>query len=342
MSQLDLINMEITRRTAASVSLNKSMPDILASIQQFTQLDEMYKASEETARVALNGIYKESRHYTGKQPIVYTAVQTGLYPYFKGMLDTDCNPYFPITQVQSGASDGLAPLYAGPTKTGAYQRDANFSPVESPFRTTALALGVFPDISGEIGSTPHCTGETPSGSGTDEALCLSHGGTWVLASYTIGTTATEKLRAALNPWKADIAIIMADLYNNPGSTELVFWQNITNKIDTILAAIQVDVIYPLHTQDFVANSAADLARDYLLANTTSINTHIVDRTTFLATQASTQEQIFFGVVKLRLHAANGSFSKLRAAQQQVTATQSLIADNTAAISSLNLLKVNIS
>jgi hypothetical protein len=343
MSQLDLINMEIARRTASSVSLNKSMPDILASIQQFTQLDEMYKANEEKARIALNGIYKESRHYTGKQPIVYTSAQTGLYPYFKGSLDADCNPYFPITQVQSGVSDGLAPLYAAPTKTGTYQRDANFSQIESPIRNTALiALQAYPDITGETSSASHCVGETPSGSGINESLCTSNGGTWVAASYTAGTTATEKLRAALNPWKADINIIIADLYNNTGSTELAFWQNLLSKIDTILSAIQVDVTYPAHTVDFIPNSAPDLARDYLLTNTSSINTHITDRTTFLATQADTQEQVFFGVIKLRLHAANGSFSKLRAAQHQVTSTQSLITDNTAAISSLNLLKVNIS
>lgn len=344
MSKLDMINMEISRRQAASTSLNKAIPELNAAVEQFSQLDQMYRSDEKTARLALEGIYKESRHYNGKQPLIYTSTQTEFYPFFQGPADTQCNPYFPITKVQDKTFDGLSPLYASPTKTGTYQRDANFSPTESGFRNTALAaLQVYPDISGETGSpTAYCTGETPPGSGTNQTICITNGGTWHLAGYGAGTTATEKLRIALSPWKANIQVIIADLYNNTGSTELAYWQDIATKVDTIWAAIQTDVTYPTHTIDFTPGSAPDLARDYLVANISSINTHITNRAAFLVKEANTEEQVFFGVIKLRLHQANGSFAKLKAAKQQITTNQSLIVDNTAAISSLNLLKVKAS
>lgn len=341
MSQLDIINMEIARRQEASKSLELATPDLLAAIEQFNKLDEMYRNSEKNSRDTLESIYKENRHFTGKQPIVYSFAQTEFYPFNQGPADTQCNPYFPITKVQDKTFDGISPLYAGPTKTGAYQRDGNYSPVEAPIRSTALtALQAFPDLSGETG-TGFCTGDTPPGA-TDEATCLANGGVWTPPSYGPGSTATEKLRNALNPWKAKINAIIADLHNNIGSTELAYWQNIITQIDTILAAIQIDVIYPNNTQDFVPNSPEDLARDYLIANISSINTHVADRTTFLTNAATTEEQIFFGVIKLRLHQANGSFAKLRAAKNQLVINKSLIADNISAIASLNLLKVKAS
>jgi len=342
MSKLEILDMEITRRENASASLTKAIPELNASIEQFNKLDEMYRADEKKAREALEGIYKENRHFTGKQPLVYSFTQTEFYPFFQGPADTQCNPYFPITKVQDKTFDGLSPLYAPSTKTGAYQRDATYSPIEQPIRSNALAvLATFPDISGETG-VGSCTGETPPGSGIDEATCLLNGGIWSPPGYGPGSTATEKLRAALDPWKADINLIIADLYNNNGSTELAYWQNIISKIDDVLAAIQIDVIYPVNTIDFTPGSTPDLARDYLIANTTSINTHIVNRTSFLTGEANIEEQVFFGVIKLRLHQANGSFAKIQAAKSQLKTNKSLIDDNIAAISSLNLLKVKAS
>jgi hypothetical protein len=82
-----------------------------------------------------------------------------------------------------------------------------------------------------------------------------------------------------------------------------------------------------------------MARDYLVANISSINTQITNRINYLAAEASKQEQIFFGIIKLRLHQANGSFAKLKTIKTQVATNKSLIKDNTDAINSLNLLKV---
>jgi hypothetical protein len=339
MSANDILSTEIKRRTMTNIDLISAQADIVATIEQFNKLDEVHRSNEKATRSRLEGIYKENKHNTGKIPTVYSFTQTEKYPFYGGNLDTQCNPYFPITKVQDKTFDGLSPLYAPPTKTGAFARDANYTPVEAPIRNTALvALQAFPDTSGETG-VGSCAGETPPGSGTTEALCLANGGIWTPPSYAPGATATEKLRVALDPWRAKIVVIMADLYNNPGSTETSYWQNILNKIDDILPYIQVDVTYPSITADFIPNSTPDLARDYLIANISSINTHITDRTAFLTKEAGIEEELFFGVIKLRLHQANGSYAKLQAAKNQKTTNKSIVDDNLAAIRSLNLLIV---
>lgn len=344
MSMSDILDTEIERRRNANVDLIMSMDNIEATIEQFNKLDEVHRDNEKKTRERLEGAYKESKHYTGKIPSVYSFSATEKYPFFGGQTDDLCNPYFPITQVQAKVFDGVGPLYVAPTKTGVWQRDANYSPIENTIRNPAIAgIQAFPDISGEIGvsSSGSCSGETPSGSGTTEALCNANGGTWTPSTpeYLPGSTATEKLRAVLNPWKTVIQNIINDLYDNPGSTELSYWQNIQNKVNDIDAAIQVDVVYPNNTQDFAPASAADIARDYFVANAVSINQHILNRAAFLAKETEKDEQLFFGIIKLRLHQANGSFSKLQAAKSQKTINKSIIEDNEAAIRSLNLLKV---
>lgn len=344
MSLIDILDADIERRRNANTDLIKAMDSINATIEQFNKLDEVHRDNEKNTREALEAMYKESKHYTGKIPSVYPFSATEKYPFFGGQTDDLCNPYFPITQVQAKTFDGISPLYSPPTKTGAWQRDGNYSPKEDTVRNPAIAgILAFPDISDENGVSTggSCSGETPPGSGTTESLCNANGGTWTPTppEYLPGTTATEKLRAVLDPWKTVIQNIINDLYNNPGSTELTYWQSIQNKVNDIDAAIQVDVVYPNNTQDFIPGSAADIARDYFVANATNINQHIVDRAAFLEKEVSKNEDLFFGIVKLRLHQANGSFSKLQAAKSQKTINTSIIQDNNDAIRSLNLLKV---
>jgi hypothetical protein len=342
MSMADILDVEIERRRLANVDLIAAQVDIIATIEQFNKLDEVHRTNEKMVRERLTSVYKENRHFTGKQPVIYTFAQTEKYPFYGGNLDTQCNPYFPITKVQDKTFDGIAPLYAPPTKTGAFARDANFSPIESTFRNPAIAgITAFPDISGETGMGS-CAGETPGGSGVDETTCLANGGVWTPPGYAPGATATEKLRAVLDPWRADVVIIIADLWANPGGTELTYWNDILSKIDDILAAIQVDVVYPFQTQDFTPSSPEDLARDYFIANASAINTHITNRSAFLTKQANADEELFFGVIKLRLHQANGSYAKLQAAKNQKNTNKSIVDDNIAAIRSLNLLKVKSS
>ena len=342
MSMIDILDVEIERRRKANEQLILGQGDIDGTIEQFNKLDEVHRTNEKGVRDRLTSIYKENRHFNGKQPLVYSFAQTEKYPFFGSTVDTGCNPYYPITKVQDKTFDGIGPLYAPPTKTGAFARDANYSPLEITLRTPAIAgITAFPDISGETG-IGSCTGETPPGSGTNEALCLANGGVWTPPGYAPGATATEKLRAVLDPWKPIVVQIIADLYNNPGSTELSYWQNILNKINDILAAIQVDVVYPFQTQDFTPGSPADIARDYFVTNAAAIGTHVTDRSAFLTKEGNEEEELFFGVIKLRLHQANGSFAKLQAAKSQKLTNKSIIDDNVSAIRSLNLLKVKSS
>jgi hypothetical protein len=328
---------EIKRRQLANATLIKAGPDIEAAIVQFTELDTAHKANEQDAREELEAIYKESRHYTGKQPKVFSVVEVETYPFFGGPDDTDCNPYFPISKVKNKTFDGLAPLNVLPTKTGAWARDVVFSPIEKTIRDPALAaVQAFPDISGESGSGS-CSGETPPGSGTNETICTTNGGVWTPPTYGPGSTATEKLKDALDAWKPIIESIVADLYNDSENIESSYWQNILSKVETLLAAVQTHVSYPSHTDDFLPGSPADLARDYLIANISSIEAHVNDRKAFLNTEATNQETAFFGIIKLRHHQANGSFAKLQAAKTQKTTNQSIMDDNTAAIDALNAL-----
>lgn len=339
MSKLDMINDEITRREAANADLIQGQQDILNAIEQFNKLDEMYKEDERASRTRLECLYKESRHFTGKQPIVYSQSLVETHPFFGGELDSECNPYFPITKVKDKTFDGLEPLEALPTRTGDHARDQDYSgTIEPTLRSTAMtALAAFPDTSGEVG-IGSCTGETPPGSGIDQPTCLANGGTWS-EEYGPGDTATEKLRAALDPWRAEIVVVMADLCEDTGNTEQTFWQDILDNIDDVLAAIQVDVTFPSNTSDFAPSSPEDIARDYLLANDSTLTTHVNNRSTYLTGEATTEEQVFFGVIKLRLHQANGSFAKLKASKGQIATNKSIIADNNAAIKSLNILKV---
>jgi len=340
MSKLDIINDEIERRKNSNTDLTTGQADLKAAVEQFNKLDEFYRTDEKASRQLLECLYLENRHFTGKWPIVYSSAQTEYYPFYNGETDAGCNPYFPITKVKDGTFDGLEPFPAAPTKTGAYQRDRNYgATIEPTLRATALSvLAAFPDTSSETG-TGSCVGETPPGSGTDQVTCEANGGVWTPPFYGAGDTATEKLRAALDPWRAEIVLVMADLCNDTGGTEAAFWQDILDNLDDVLAAIQTDVTYPSQTQDFTNGSGADTARDYLLAQSSAFTTHINDRSAFLTGESGTEEDVFFGIVKLRLHQANGSFAKLKAAKGQQKTTKSLIDDNNAAIKSLNVLKV---
>ena len=367
MSKLEMLDMEIARRNNASIDLNKATPDILASIEQFNKLDEMYRSDEAKARTALEGLYKEGRHFTGKQPLVYSFTQTELYPFVQGPNDAQGNPYFPITKIQDKTSDGLSPLYCPPTKTGVYQRDASYSPIESVNRIpTGVALTAFPVLTGEplpsgwpgpaTAIPGFCTGGTPPGA-TSESVCLLNGGVWtppgtVNDPVWIGAnTAPALLRVALNAWKADILIIQADLYL-ADIAENAYWQNIINNINTVLTAVSTDAVFVRatgnpdpaawgQTQSFTG--ATEIARQALItAVNTGVPSHVLSRSTFLSNEANTEEQVFFGIIKLRLHQANGSFAKLRAVKSQLITNKSLIDDNIAAINSLNLLKVKAS
>jgi len=338
MSKLDIVNAEITRRKQSNLDLIKGNDDLNIAIEQFNKLDELYRTDEKAARESLECLYLESRHYTGSWPIVYTSVLTEFYPFYNGETDAECNPYFPASKVKDGTFNGLDPFPALTTKTGDHARARSFTPTEAGLRATGISvLSAFPDTSDETGAG-FCTGEDNPVQ-TSQIACEADNGVWTGPSYDPGDTATEKLRAALDPWRADVVSIIADLCPNSGGVEEAFWQDILDNIDTVLAAIQIDVTYPTQTTDFTPSSPEDIARDYLLANNATFTTHINARSAALTDEAGKEEDLFFGIVKLRLHQANGSFAKLIAAKRQQDNTASIIADNNSAIKSLNVLKV---
>jgi hypothetical protein len=332
----DILNQEMVRRQAASDTLQKSIPDLVQAEQQFNVLDQVHRSNEKATRDALNGIYGEHKFFTGKVPRVFSFTETEKYPFYGGMTDNDCNPYFPITKVQNKTFNGINPLYISPTAgTGTWARDVSYAgTLEPPLRSTAIpAIQVFPDISGEVGA-----GACSNPAFTTQITCTGGGGTWT-TNYPAGATATYKLRTAVTPWRDKVQEMLPSIHNQPDNSMYTFWQDILTKLNTILAAVQTDVVHPNITQDFTPGSPADLARDYIVANVSNINTQIANRISYLAAEAPKQEQIFFGVIKLRLHQANGSFSKLKTIKSQVEMNKSLIKDNTDAIASLNLLKV---
>jgi len=378
MSKIDILNDEIERRENSTIGLIKGSEDILIAIEQFNKLDEMYRSDEKNAREELECLYNENRHFTGKWPIVYSFAQTEDYPFFRGSLDTECNPYFPITKVKDGTFDGLAPLVAVPTKTGAHQRDRDYSPTEDVPRAPALvALQAFPNYqlpdSNEIGewfpvNWPAAQEETvipgfctPTATPDTEAQCTIEGGSWTDESMSLADdpvwvpaeTATALLRNPLNVWRANVALIQSEVCED-GVVEFNYWQGILDDIDIVLAEIQTDSEFtratgdtdPLawgRTPDFINGTPEDLARDRLIiAADSGVANHVAARKTFLNSEADIGEQVFFGIVKLRLHQANGSFSKLKTLKSQKGTNISLIQDNTDAIASLNLIKVKSS
>jgi len=372
-SKLNIIDDEIKRRTESIVGFIKAEEDLLVAIEQFNELDEFYREQEKTSRDTLECIYGENRHFSGEWPLIYQFAEVELRPYFK---DTDdiCNPYFPASKVKDGTFDGIAPFYAPPTKVGDYQRQRTFAETEDIPRDLALiALQAFPNYqlpdSNSIGEwfpanwpaaqqeiiTPgYCT---PSAFPNTEAQCSTEGGIWTPESTTpvpdptwvSAETATALLRVKLDPWKTDLISIRDDVCDD--TTEVDYWQALIDDIDVVLAQIQIDPTFiratgnsdPAawgRTPDFTNGSPEDLARDRLVtAANTGIPAHVASRKAKLETDAATEEQVFFGLMGLRLHQVNGSYSKLEAAKDQQGQSAGLIADSEKAISSLNLMKV---
>ncbi len=367
MSKLDIIDAEILRREQSNIDLIRGREDLDAAIEQFNQLDELYRTDEKASRELLECLYLENRHFSGKQPIVYSFALTELYPFYQGSNDANCNPYFPASKVTDGSFDGLTPFPALPTKTGAHARDANFAPTEDVARSPTLTqLNAFPDISNEplpanfpnaqANIPAHCEDEDNPPQIT-QPTCEADNGTWIPDTpipdpvWNGPDTAPALLRVPLTTWKTDIQVIIADLCNDTGSVEEDFWQAIVDDIDIVLATIVSDAVFVRNTgnadpatwgqtQDFTPSSAEDLARDRLIvAADTGVVAHKATRQASLEADASFEEDLFFGIMRLRLHQANGSFAKLQAAKGQKDISIALIEDNESAVESLNILKV---
>ena len=366
MSKEDIFAEEVARRRLDIQGLTDTLPDINAAIEQNSDLDETYKGTQQEFKDELDCIYKETRHYTGKWPIVYTNAQTERYPYIKETDDL-CNPYYRISEIEAGNNDGLAPQYSEPTRTGAaaINRDRNYTR-EDTLRSTALAaLQAYPDRSGETGEFT-CVG-SPTEMETDQMTCEMNGGVWTPPNYAPGTTAPEKLESALNPWRAAIVQLKADLCTSQvedmGGVADTLLQNIIDEIDIILAELPSPPTYPDQTPDasycdnippptYSDQASCELAgfnwystlQDAIDATVDYINNSMPNdidtRNSPLASKATTIEQKHFGIIGLRLHQVNGSFTKVNQLKGQKKDIFSLIDDHKKSIANINVLRVN--
>lgn len=363
MSKEDILNSEITRREEENKALAQAELDLIAAIEQFNKLDELFRSEEQSSRDNLEGMYKENRHFTGEWPIVYSFAETEIRPYFAST-DIDSNPYYPVTKVQDGSFDGVAPFPAPITRTGDYGRQRSFSPTEDVARLVALTeLQSFPNISGEPlpANFPAAQASqtipgycTPTATPDTEAQCSIEGGVWTPEStgpvpdpVWIGpNTAPALLRVALNSWRSDLVIIIADLAN---SSELTFWQAIVDDIDLILPNIATDAVFVRNdpnpdpatwgqTQAFTGSIEVARARLEALADA-GVPSHISTRSAKLTQDSELEENIFFGLIELRLHQASGSYSKLEIAKSQQGQSCQFIEDNKKAINNLNIMIV---
>jgi hypothetical protein len=356
MSKLDIINDEIARREDSNQSIIDGKQQLIDTIEQFNKLDEFYRDQEKDSRDTLECVYLEDRHFTGEWPIVYSFTDTEKHPFF-GLTDPECNPYFPITKVQDKTFDGLAPLESPPTKTGAHQRQRTFAATEDVARTPALTeLQNFPDITDEplpanfpAAQADACTGEDNPPQVTQIA-CEADNGTWGPVPDPVWNgpdTAPALLRVALNAWRADLIIIRDDVCDD--AAEVAFWQAIIDDIDIVLPAVATDAVFVRNdpnpdpatwgqTQAFTGATEAARARLETAADT-GVLANIATRSAQLATDAATEESIFFGLIKLRLHQANGSYAKIKATKGLNDTQDALKADNDSALELLNLMKV---
>lgn len=361
MSQNDIYKQERARRYKSIADLTNGNIDVRAAIEQFNKLDESYKKEEQGFREDLECIYKETRHHTANWPVVYSFNQTGRHPFFNGETDDDCNPYYRISLVIAGSDDGIAPVLSPITRTGgAVVNRFRAYTDENPLRTAArTALANYPDRTVEDSPTGgSCAGETPPGSGVDPITCAANGGVWT-PGYNTGDTAVEILQDALNPWRAEIVQLKADLCDADIATHQEL-QDIIDEVDDVLGLLPPIPTYPDQTPDpagtcsnpFYTDEAScelnghtwssplqdaiDNTVDYI---DNEMVTTFDQRATDLTTKAEGLESKFFAIIGLRLHQINGSYAKLKQLKDQLKTNLGLIADHRKSIANINVLIV---
>lgn len=334
---VDAIKTEIEKRRNNSAALIEAQGRLQTVVADNTKLDNNFKTSLSEKRVKLEGLYKEGRHYSGSWPIVYTDVQIEKYPYYGGATDDLCNPYFRKTAVDAG-DPGIEPILAPITRTlpATYNR-VRASIKEDTYSSPALtALNAYPDHTYEIlGMSYSCVGA----SGSTETECLTNGGVWTPTPpvWNPAQTATGLLKAALLPWKADIEIIIADVFES--APTLSFWQGVLSEVNNCLSLLPPEATYPDQTPNPTGALLSSINALKAYAGTTIPST-VSARLSSINSLTASEEQAFFNIIKLRLHFVNGSFTKMKVAANQLTMNSSLVLDNKQAIQSLTAMLIN--
>jgi hypothetical protein len=337
MTDQEIFKQELSRRQKGESSLIEANKDLTAAKEQFQKLDSTIKNSVAVSRSKLEGMYKELRRYNGSWPIVYPDSTTEFYPYYQGTTDDQCNPYYKITAVRTGDL-GIDPIFADKTRTSpsVYNRVRSFTPLEDVARNVAkVALDAYPDISDEpYPASGTCSGETPVGSGTNESLCLANGGTWTTTAWDPDKSAPVKLKNALDTWKTDIDLIIADIYTNSPGNMLTMYNSILAEIANCKLLLPPPATYPNQTPLPTGDLLISIDALKAFAHTTVPN-EVSNRITQIDTMSSSEEDNFFNIIKLRFHSANGSFTKLKATERQIGTNTSILNDNKSAISTIS-------
>lgn len=330
---------ELARRRESVKQLKQSLPDINAAIEQLNDLDESLRGKQMSIAGRLECIYKEKRQYDGDWPIVYTLAQTDKFPFFS---DTDdkCNPYFPISLVQSGQEDGLAPIFSDTNRSGGstINRQRSFTNEELTLRADALtALENYPDTFTENEANSACSCSDPTYD--NQTDCEDNGGTWE-CTYNEGVTAPEILEAALLDWRPKVVEVQGDVcVDEDGSSIVTLLQGVIDNIDLVIAELPDPPIYPDNTPP--ASGVLETAINDLISKINNdMANGLGDRLNALDELSGTLEDQFFGVIKLRLHQVNGSFSKVKNLKNQRKTNLSVIQDHEESIASINKLRTD--
>lgn len=360
-TEVETLQIEVDGRIGQIKNLKLAEVNRAAALAEVKQLDANFKADQEVAKVILEGQYNEQRHYTGKEPIVYTQVQTDIHPYFQGALNTDGNPYYRAEDVIAGTDKGLAPIESLPNRAGpvGFGRDQSYAPTENVNRVPVIQpLKDYPDLTGEplpsnfpAAQGFECNGEDNPPQITQIA-CEADNGTWDLIPDPVWNgpdTAPGIVRPLVTAWRDDVQIILNDVNLDDIPTE-TFYQGIIDECNTFLTNLPADAVFVRNDpnvdpttwgQTPVASGALLTSLNALiLLSETTVPAFVSARNSDLNFLAIRGEDAHFGIIKLRLHQTNGSFSKIKVIEGQGDTEDELIADHQAALDSLNRLIIS--
>ena len=118
MSDIDILRSEKTRREQEKEGMLEAKIAAVEAIKQIKAIDGLHKSNLDLSRDILEGVYLETRFYTGEWPIVYSEADLTKYTYYQGPENIDCNPYYRMkgpVSIESG-DKGIEPIPSGPTR----------------------------------------------------------------------------------------------------------------------------------------------------------------------------------------------------------------------------------
>ena len=347
MSTIDILRAEKARREESKAKMLLAQEANVEAVRQLKEADNLHSGNLAIERAKLEGAYLERRHYTGDWPIVYSEAETTKYPYYNGPNNTDCNPYFRMTAITAG-DIGIDPIDSPPDRDEGGDGTLNgvnrlraFSASEDVVRVPALsALNTFvAETTLNPDTTNNAPGEPLPDNWPEEEIDPD-------PVWNGPDTATGKLRPILTAWRDDLVIIRDDIYLDD-TASVDFYQDIIDDCNTVLAAVADDAVFVRNTGVEDASTwgqtqplvGADLTalNNIIAAADTGVVNFTETRDTSLQGISDSAEKLYFGIVKLRLHVVNGSFSKLKGIESSQVASKSIVKDHDEAIQSLTEL-----